>query len=185
MESPSPQGLLPLSSFSVPTASTLHCTNGEFFQISRISNVFPVFLQNSQMIKYPTLIVFFFPLLKLYIYIFWTTIVLKIIGEGNGNPLQYSCLENPMDGGAWWAAVYGVSQSQTQLKRLSSSSILKIYFPKPWVHILCFTLFFPILSVNLFFCLFVLNQFYCFSFWKIVYLLSWLYKSCLEKFFFK
>ena len=106
-------------------------------------------------------------------------------GEGNGNPLQYSCLENPMDGGAWWAAVYGVSQSQTQLKRLSSSSILKIYFPKPWVHILCFTLFFPILSVNLFFCLFVLNQFYCFSFWKIVYLLSWLYKSCLEKFFFK
>ena len=34
-------------------------------------------------------------------------------GEGNGNPLQYSCLENPMDGGAWWAAVYGVAQSQT------------------------------------------------------------------------
>ena len=44
------------------------------------------------------------------------------IGKGNGNPLQYSCLENPRDRGAWWAAVYGVSQSRTWLKRLSSSS---------------------------------------------------------------
>ena len=44
------------------------------------------------------------------------------IGEGNGNPLQFSCLENPRDGGAWWAAVYGVAQSRTRLKRLSSSS---------------------------------------------------------------
>ena len=43
-------------------------------------------------------------------------------GEGNGNPLQCSCLENPRDGGAWWAAVYGVTQSRTWLKRLSSSS---------------------------------------------------------------
>ena len=43
-------------------------------------------------------------------------------GEGNGNPLQCSCLENPRDGGAWWAAVYGVAQSRTRLKRLSSSS---------------------------------------------------------------
>jgi len=42
-------------------------------------------------------------------------------GEGNGNPLQYSCLENPRDRGAWWAAVYGVAQSRTRLKRLSSS----------------------------------------------------------------
>jgi len=47
---------------------------------------------------------------------------LSCIGEGNGNPLQYSCLENPRDGGAWWAAVYGVAQSQTWLKQLSSSS---------------------------------------------------------------
>ena len=47
---------------------------------------------------------------------------LPCIGEGNGNPLQCSCLENPRDGGAWWAAVYGVAQNQTQLKRLSSSS---------------------------------------------------------------
>ena len=37
------------------------------------------------------------------------------LGEGNGNPLQYSCLENPIDGGAWWAAVHGVARSQTQL----------------------------------------------------------------------
>ena len=47
---------------------------------------------------------------------------LSCIGEGNGNPLRRSCLENPRDGGAWWAAVYGVAQSQTQLKQLSSSS---------------------------------------------------------------
>ena len=44
------------------------------------------------------------------------------IGDGNGNPLQCSCLENPRDGGAWWAAVYGVTRSRTRLKRLSSSS---------------------------------------------------------------
>ena len=47
---------------------------------------------------------------------------LSCIGEGNGTPLQCSCLENPRDGGAWWAAVYGVAQSRTRLKRLSSSS---------------------------------------------------------------
>ena len=56
---------------------------------------------------------------------------LSCTGEGNGNPLQCSCLENPRDGGAWWAAVYGVAQSQTRLKRLSSSSssssILLVY----------------------------------------------------------
>ena len=46
---------------------------------------------------------------------------LSCIGEGNGNPLQCSCLENPRDGGAWWAAVYGVPQSRTRLKLLSSS----------------------------------------------------------------
>ena len=47
---------------------------------------------------------------------------IPVDGEGNGNPLQYSCLENPRDGGAWWAAIYGVAQSLTQLKQLSSSS---------------------------------------------------------------
>ena len=50
---------------------------------------------------------------------------LSCIGDGNGNPLQCSCLENPRDGGAWWAAVSGVTQSQTRLKRLSSSSSSK------------------------------------------------------------
>ena len=47
---------------------------------------------------------------------------LSYIGEGIGNPLQCSCLENPRDGGAWWAAIYGVAQSWTRLKQLSSSS---------------------------------------------------------------
>ena len=51
-----------------------------------------------------------------------TSLSLSCIGEGNGNPLQRSCLENPRDGGAWWATVYEVTQSQTRLKWLSSSS---------------------------------------------------------------
>ena len=63
---------------------------------------------------------------------------LACIGEGNGNPLQCSCLENPRDGGAWWAAVYGVTQSWTRLKRLSSSNsskpcpTLMVSFETPW-----------------------------------------------------
>ena len=48
-----------------------------------------------------------------------STYPLAIFGEGNGNPLQYSCLESPVDGGAWWAAVHWVAQSQTWLKQLS------------------------------------------------------------------
>ena len=54
---------------------------------------------------------------------------LSCTGEGNGNPLQCSCLENPRDGGAWWAAIYGVAQSRTRLKQLSSSSS-RIYMTK-------------------------------------------------------
>ena len=57
----------------------------------------------------------------------WATSLLLftvIIGEGNSNPLQCSCLENPRDSGAWWAAIYGVTQSQTRLKWLSSSRLL-------------------------------------------------------------
>ena len=46
----------------------------------------------------------------------------ECIVEVNVNPLQYSCLENPRDRGAWWAAIYGIAQSRTQLKQLSSSS---------------------------------------------------------------
>ena len=54
---------------------------------------------------------------------------LSCIGEGNGNPLPCSCLENPRDGGAWWAAIYGVTQSRTRLKWLSSIhfTIIRIF----------------------------------------------------------
>ena len=67
---------------------------------------------------------------------------LSCIGEGNGNLLQYSCLENPRDGGAWWAAIYGVAQSQTQLQRLSSSSSKRNQYKNQsingyWVPRLC------------------------------------------------
>ena len=57
---------------------------------------------------------------------------LSCIGEGNGNPPQYSCLENPRDGGAWWAAIYGVAQSRTRQKRLSSSSSSEQ--PNAYIH---------------------------------------------------
>ena len=51
---------------------------------------------------------------------------LSCTGEGNGNPLQCSCLENPRDGGAWGAAIYGVTQSQTRLKQLSNSNNIDV-----------------------------------------------------------
>ena len=60
---------------------------------------------------------------------------LSCIGEGNGNPLQYSCLENHRDRGAWWAAIYGVAQSRTRLKWLSSSSRTKLI-----IHVKCLLL---------------------------------------------
>ena len=63
----------------------------------------------------------------------WAT-SLSRIGEGNANPLQCSCLENPWDGGAWWASVYGVAQSRTRLKRLSSSSSSCLAFSWPDAH---------------------------------------------------
>ena len=53
---------------------------------------------------------------------------LSCIGEGNGNPLQCSCLESSRDRGAWWAATYGVAQSWTRLKWLSSSSVINVFF---------------------------------------------------------
>ena len=62
---------------------------------------------------------------------------LSCIGEGNGNPLQCSCLENPRDGGARWAAVYGATQGQTQLKQLSSSSSSGYQSEPKTIHILC------------------------------------------------
>ena len=63
---------------------------------------------------------------------------LSCIGEGNGNPLQCSCLENPRDWRSWWAAAYGVAQSRTWLKRLSTSSSMSIELVMPPNHlILC------------------------------------------------
>ena len=62
---------------------------------------------------------------------------LSCIGEGNGNPLQCSCLENPRDGRAWWAAIYGVTQSQTRLKWLSSSGAKLFYFQFVYKTINC------------------------------------------------
>ena len=74
----------------------------------------------------------------------WVTLLFSLlcIGDGNGNPLQCSCLENPRDGRAWWAAVCGVAQSQTRLKWLSSREIIELhvwhitegcyYITEPW-----------------------------------------------------
>ena len=67
------------------------------------------------------------------------------MGEGNGTPLQYSCLENPMDRGAWWVAIYGVAQSRTRLTQPSSSILLyieyihniKIYIHITYTHTIC------------------------------------------------
>ena len=66
---------------------------------------------------------------------------LSCIGEGNDNPFQYSCLENPRGGGAWWAAVYGVAQSRTWLKQLSRSSSSLCSFM--WTLLVC-CLFLPL-----------------------------------------
>ena len=72
---------------------------------------------------------------SVYLSVVWH--LYSIYGEGNGNPLQYSCLENPRDRGAWWAAICGVAQSWTWLKRLSSSSstpsiYLRLFLLKCW-----------------------------------------------------
>ena len=76
----------------------------------------------------------------------WLHFTLSCIGEGNGNPLQCSCLENPRDGEAWWAAVYGVAQSRTRLKQLSSSSSRTICKSLYWIcynitSVVCILLF--------------------------------------------
>ena len=79
---------------------------------------------------------------------------LSCIGEGNGNPLQCSCLENPRDGGAWWAAVCGVTQSRTRLKQLSSSSIYAVNASFSHLfHILLYTPYFVCSIVKLCFTL--------------------------------
>ena len=63
-----------------------------------------------------------------------SSLSLACIGEGNGNPLQCSCLENPRDGGAWRAAIYGVAQSRTRLKRLRGSSSSSIVVSGSWIR---------------------------------------------------
>ena len=76
------------------------------------------------------------------IYIFFFNFVfISIFGEKNGNPLQCSCLENPRDGVAWLAAIYGVAQSQTWLKRRSSSSISIVFMLKLLLILLSFNLY--------------------------------------------
>ena len=101
--------------------------------------------------------------------------LLSCIGEGNGNPLQCSCLENPRDGGAWWAAVYGVAQSQTRLKWLSSSrnSLLIMNLTQMWLSFLFYTqhsemcvnhrLYIPSVS----FYVKKLNWSFTYNFWKV------------------
>ena len=69
---------------------------------------------------------------------------LSCIGEGNGNPLQYSCLENPRDRGAWWAAVYGIAESRTRLKQLSSSSSMHVRGSKLRLYCICAQLLSPV-----------------------------------------
>ena len=75
-----------------------------------------------------------------------------IIGEGNGNPLQGSCLENPRDWGAWWAAVYGVAQSRTRLKWLSSSSSSSLIpeFMTLDIHLCCLSVCWERIKLNSF-----------------------------------
>ena len=85
--------------------------------------------------------------------------LLSYIGEGNGNPLQCSCLENPRDGGAWWAAVYGVAQSRTRLKWLSSS-----FSARYWEYINQLGIYFLLIFES------VLNRSWFLPFW----FLSWL-----------
>ena len=89
---------------------------------------------------------------------------LSCIGEGNGNPLQCSCLENPRDGGSWWASVYGVTQSRTRLKQLSSSS--SFYSMQIWFSGFVFTLIEP--------CAFTLENSSQFVFYVLlVWLFNW------------
>ena len=75
-----------------------------------------------------------------------------IIGEGNGNPVQCSCLENPRDWGAWWAAVYGVAQSRTRLKWLSSSSSSSLIpeFMTLDIHLCCLSVPWERIKLNSF-----------------------------------
>ena len=97
-----------------------------------------------------------------YLLSFWRQLF-RQVGEGNGTPLQYSCLENPMDGGAWWAAVHGVTQRRTRLKQLSSSSILTGVKWYPIIALICF--FLMIIDIAFFSCAYCIVSLLC----KLIY----------------
>ena len=78
-----------------------------------------------------------------------TSLSLSCIGEGNGNPLQCSCLENPRDGGAWWAAVYGVAQSRTRLSDLAAAALFQLYTLMYKKHLKIFFLLKKTISIYL------------------------------------
>ena len=105
------------------------------------------------------------------------------VGEGNGNPLQCSCLENPREDGAWWAAIYGVAQSRTRLKQLSSSSIpyfkVQIHF-KFYIYVryrlkFMFYIWWSILSVPYIEELLLINSFFFAYFSKLLVILMEVY----------
>ena len=96
---------------------SLHIMLLRFFMLLHVHSFWVVF-------QYKTIGKLVYPFSQNHSLSYWYFLIL--VGEGNGTPLQCSCLENPRDGGAWWAAVYGVAQSRTRLKWLSSSSILVI-----------------------------------------------------------
>ena len=124
-------------------------------------------------------------LLSKYVHVFITLEVTLLylcllnssFGEGNGTPLQCSCLENPRDRGAWWAAIYGVAQSRTWLKRLSSSSSKlfvddslcvrgMLYFGRTFARTFGFPsvmwyLVFPLVPIHVF-------STYVFTMWKVI-----------------
>ena len=75
---------------------------------------------------------------------------LSCTGEGNGNPLHCSCLENPRDDGAWWASVYGVAHSQRRLKQLSSSSSMCMLILQGWDLSLPLPHISPLVTINSF-----------------------------------
>ena len=92
------------SSLDPTLGQDLHCTFSALFSLSSIT-VWPFCMPNLAHSQYTT------HLLKNQL----NRVLTVMLGEGNGTPLQYSCLENPMDGGAWWATVHGVAKSRTRL----------------------------------------------------------------------
>ena len=103
--------------------SQLFASGGQSIRVSASASVLPINIQDWLPLGWTGWI----SLLSKGLSIVFSKITVpnnQFFGEGNGNPLQCSCLENPRDGRAWWAAVCGVTQSRTRLKQLSSSSFL-------------------------------------------------------------